>query len=378
MSALNIIQMPRTFNDRSTEDVEAERRRKERERAEPEAREEREVELVVREEREVEIAEPEAREEREVERVELVVREEREVKRKRESEGGSKGKSKICFVCGPVEAKKMGRHLDYQHLPWWISPDTACWTCQQAERSLAFLRARHSNCGGYWETEDRFRRWVELVLELLDLLRASLGCATLEDFLGLVDSMGLEEEPVSHGQKCIINALSLVTGEHLISVNCPPPPPPASLAELSARPVIRALLPLLQRNQLEAIRKWNRPFAVAPFPGEVRTIDSHCHVDTLVARGARVVDLFSGNGARLDLILCSLNFPARWDQVSRLGDDRLRWTVGFHPHVTSQHIPEPVWERHSVCQNTWLKCTCWGIIPSYALWMCRRGGASDD
>ena len=288
--------------------------------------------------------------------MELVVRE-REVKWKRESEGG-KGKSKICFVCGPVEAKKMGRHLDYHHLPWWISPATACWTCQQVERSLAFLRARHSNCGGYWETEERFRRWAELVLGLLDFLRASLGCATLEAFLGVVGSMGLEEEPVSHGQKCIINALSLVTGEHLISVNWPHP---ASLAELSARPVIRALLPLLQRNQLEVVRTWNRPFAVAPFPGEVRTIDSHCHVDTLVARGARVVDLFSGNGARLDLIVCSLNFPVRWNLVSRLGDDRLRWTVGFHPHVTSLHIPEPVWERQSVLwQNP--RCVALGEV----------------
>ena len=175
---------------------------------------------------------------------------------------------------------------------------------------------------------------TELVLGLLDFLRASLGCATLEAFLGLVDIMGLEEEPVSHGHKCIINALSLVTGEHLISVNWPHP---ASLAELSA-----------QRNQLEVVRTWNRPFAVAPFPGEVRTIDSHCYVDTLVAHGARVVDLFSGNGARLDLILCSLNFPVRWNQVFRLEDDHLRWTVGFHPHVTSQHIPEPVWERQSV------------------------------
>ena len=142
-------------------------------------------------------------------------------------------------------------------------------------RSLAFLWARHSNCGGYWETEERFWRWAELVLGLLDFLRASLGCATLEAFLGLVDSMGLEEEPVSHGQKCIINALSSVTGEHLICVNWPHP---ASLAELSVRPVIRALLPLLQRDQLEVVRQWNRPFAVAPFPVEVRTIDSHCHV----------------------------------------------------------------------------------------------------
>ena len=36
------------------------------------------------------------------------------------------------------------------------------------------------------------------------------------------------------------------------------------------------------------------------------------------------------------------------------------------------------WTVINVCQNTWLKCTCWGIIPSYALWMCRRGGASVD
>ena len=102
-----------------------------------------------------------------------------------------------------------------------------------------------------------------------------MGCATLEAFVGLVNSMGLEEEPLSHGQKCMINALSLMTGEHLVCVNWPHP---TSLAELLARPVIPALLPLLQRDQLEVIRQWNRPFAVAPFPVEVRTIDSHFHV----------------------------------------------------------------------------------------------------
>ena len=298
------------------------------------------AERVAREEREVERAEPVAREEREVDRAEPVAREEREVKRKRKSEGGSKGKSKICFVCGPVEANKMGRHLDYQHLPWWLSPATACWTCQQAERSLSFLRARHSNCGGYWETEERFWRWAELVLGLLDFLRASLGCATLEAFLGLVDSMGLEEEPVSHGQKCIINALSSVTGEHLIFVNWPHP---ASLAELSARPVIRALLPLLQRDQLEVVRQWNRPFSVAPFPVEVGTIDSHCHVTPWWPVVPEWSTFSRGMGPGWTSS-CAVYFPARWNQVSRLEDDRLRWTMGFHPHVTSQHISEPVWE----------------------------------
>ena len=173
------------------------------------------------------------REEREVERADPVAREEREVKRKRESEGG-KGKSKICFVCGPVEAKKMGRHLDYQHLPWWISPATACWTCQQAERSLAFLRATVVGDRGAISEVGGVGPGAFGFLEGLVGVRPPL-----ESFLGVVDSMGLEEEPVSHGQKCITNALSLVTGEHLISVNWPHP---ASLAELS-RPVIRALLP---------------------------------------------------------------------------------------------------------------------------------------
>ena len=140
---------------------------------------------------------------------------------------------------------------------------------------------------------ERFRRWAELILGLLDFLRVLLGCATLEAFLGLSNSMGLEEEPASHGQECMINALSLVTGKHLACANWPHP---TSQAELSAWPVIWALLSLLQKEHMGVIRQWDRPFAVAPFPGEVRTIDSHCHVDTLVASGARVVDLFSGNG----------------------------------------------------------------------------------
>ena len=61
---------------------------------------------------------------------------------------------------------------------------------------------------------------ARFILEgLLDFLMASLGCATLDAFLGFVNSMGFEEEPVSHGQECMINALFLVTGEDLVCVN---------------------------------------------------------------------------------------------------------------------------------------------------------------
>ena len=36
---------------------------------------------------------------------------------------------------------------------------------------------------------------------------------------------------------------------------------------------------------------------------------------------------------------------------------------------------ELVYTVINVCQ-TWLKCALWGIIPSYSLWSCGRGGAS--
>ena len=210
------------------------------------------------------------------------------MKRKRENEEGSKQKSKICFVCGPVEAKKMGRHLYYQHLPWWLSPAITCWTCQQAERSLSILRARHSNCGGYWETDERFRRWAELILGLLDCLRASLGCATLEAFLGLDSSSNPIPLTVYNGQECMINALSLVTG---VCVNLPHP---ASLAELSARPIIRALLPCYRDTTWRSFDNGTDHSLWLLFRSRS---GPSIPTATWTPWTTRVVDLFSGNGA---------------------------------------------------------------------------------
>ena len=37
---------------------------------------------------------------------------------------------------------------------------------------------------------------------------------------------------------------------------------------------------------------------------------------------------------------------------------------------------ETVYTVNMMYVHTWLKCALWGIIPSYALWSCGRGGAS--
>ena len=59
----------------------------------------------------------------------------------------------VCFI--DVEGPNLKRHRDTVHLPWWLNPIAACWTCRVYERSSTFLRARHAQCQGAWDSEER-------------------------------------------------------------------------------------------------------------------------------------------------------------------------------------------------------------------------------
>ena len=40
-------------------------------------------------------------------------------------------KPKTCTVCGPIVTTNMTRHIDQNHVPWYVTPEFACWACKQ-------------------------------------------------------------------------------------------------------------------------------------------------------------------------------------------------------------------------------------------------------
>ena len=80
----------------------------------------------------------------------------------------------VCFI--DVEGPNLKRHRDTVHLPLWLNPITTCWTCRAYECSSTFLRARHAQCQGAWDSEERLIEWVRLANGLLRHFAQLLDC----------------------------------------------------------------------------------------------------------------------------------------------------------------------------------------------------------
>ncbi len=50
----------------------------------------------------------------------------------------------ICPQCGPVRTKHLRKHIDVAHLPWFLSPDSCCFSCCQAVSSPGRLKLEHT------------------------------------------------------------------------------------------------------------------------------------------------------------------------------------------------------------------------------------------
>ena len=74
-------------------------------------------------------------------------------------------KGKPCTMCGKLVAGKFQRHLSQAHLPWYLSPFTACWSCRKQEDALAFLYQRHHHPPHVsWNFDDEhLREWLAAV-----------------------------------------------------------------------------------------------------------------------------------------------------------------------------------------------------------------------
>ena len=84
----------------------------------------------------------------------------------------------------PGRFTNLRRHLLRNHLPWYISPATACWECrlQYSQTSLldTHLKEFHNASAEGRKFDSRTHRlWVELVNGLLEALRWEHTCSSI-------------------------------------------------------------------------------------------------------------------------------------------------------------------------------------------------------
>ena len=273
--------------------------------------------------------------------------------------GAKKKKTSWCPVCC-VDVINPRRHKDVAHLPWWLNPTSACWTCKVNERASAFLRARHSQCNGTWDSEERLIEWVRLSNGLLHHLVTVLECPDKNSFVNYIQDMVIgtqdnnsQEAHTLHKQRMLVQVFSLFCGDRALHCSWSPP---QRFVETIARPIIRKLVDRLSPSQVLAVSKWDTLGPEVTSPERIQLIDSHCHVEALLEDG--IHSLFLDPTIELQYIMAGMNFPGSWHHRTMLQDERIFFTVGMHPHVTSQSVPEEVWREQ---QQMWGIDQCRGI-----------------
>ena len=92
-----------------------------------------------------------------------------------------------CPLCPRRIAGKLRRHLQDAHLPWYLVPNLACWSCRCCESSLAFLHQRHGHHSGDWQFGDQhLGTWLSAVTGLLFTLSQAVGQKNPQELLRYV------------------------------------------------------------------------------------------------------------------------------------------------------------------------------------------------
>ncbi|VDI49303.1 Hypothetical predicted protein [Mytilus galloprovincialis] len=73
-------------------------------------------------------------------------------------------KAPQCILC-PLKARHPARHALDKHLPWYFSPQTACWSCSKQERRLDYHGKEHHTAEEkFLLDEDEYgESWVQLM-----------------------------------------------------------------------------------------------------------------------------------------------------------------------------------------------------------------------
>ena len=255
-------------------------------------------------------------------------------------------KPKNCAVCGPIVTTNMTRHIDQHHVPWYVTPEFACWACKENCGSGPFT-ARHSHHDPLMMSDSRLDDWLVRITGLLEELRVILGCSDLEQLLELV--IRRKWYPDRGGSVSARQFLHMRLWARSVGRTVPETcalTPPDDVSILVNRVVFRCIMVALTQTEREFLMNWEPPQSSLMPRGTMLIVDSHTHLDRIMSQtgcqpwlieGVPTDTLQAMPGAfQLQYIICSLNFRRSWPYFRELLEDpRVYVTAGYHPHETS-------------------------------------------
>ncbi len=281
--------------------------------------------------------------------------------------GATQGPGSTCPVCH-FKFTKLRRHVVQQHLPWYLQPHTACWTCGRQPGQTLYSKVHQRDHDG--STDGEFGHgashvtFVLLVNGYLQKLAIKLG---YDDIVGLLDRAQSDETiwpPSAEGvQVSDKEAMSVYCRVNDLPESDCQIRPPSSLACLLHWRVQVGLLALLTEEQQQEVKasqcQEQLSFAVnlavkrEGLQGCNVLVDSHCHLKRWLQE-ARYKDLgellrntdFRGCNspdAVVTRVVTNFIWPDHWPRSEERDgfreDGRVSMTFGVHPRVAAKLKP---------------------------------------
>ncbi|CAG2199895.1 tatD [Mytilus edulis] len=268
-------------------------------------------------------------------------------------------KAPQCILC-PLKARHPARHALDKHLPWYCSPQTACWSCSKQERRLEYHGREHHTAEErfQWDEDEYGESWVQLMNGLFRELAVMNNVEYPEGLMRYVSEIMAE---VRTNRNFTEQELSLVRlfnqlnnypalqGKKLKSKAV------YSLHSLIHWKVLVIVLSKLQSDQQHWLKTFEEYKSAAGIPlgplaiklsGPISIADSHFHLDTLLVRtGCSGFHELSDFGTReyyktcMMFMVANFCFPSSWPNSSQRTELRktpsVHFSFGIHPRTVN-------------------------------------------
>ena len=243
----------------------------------------------------------------------------------------------FCPVCHTRLNQRVRRHIEMEHVPWWLSPNRACWRCHGTTQSSTFTGYRHEICGSPVMTDRDIPTYVELANGLLQTLMEALNCSTHEQLLAYVIKNQLYPQSsqmmtMSYPQKMFVwlwergNHLDYTPFERMSFS------PPASIGCLLHHKVIACILGHLPADSPTDVMKDRREKWLSQHRRRlVRVADAHCHLENSKSFQIYEGDRWDGM-LRVTVAISNFVFPTTLRKLEEwMTNPKVYGTVGLHP-----------------------------------------------
>ena len=249
-----------------------------------------------------------------------------------------KPKKKKLHPCQCCEKRlaNLKKHCLNEHLPFFIIPYTACWSCKiqcVIENRLTYHR-QHAQCSGKVFSESGINMWCQAMSSLLLVLADLHACEQVHDLSSVLErcDMSVSNSMITEQDRKLLRAYDTYLGEKHVEFNFQPINCVASLTHW------RILVALI--SNLSVGKEYIKNFLP---PGDrPQAVDSHFHLD-VISRELSIPSIpFQGvldfHKSDYDILGAVANcvYPLEWPSKQSMdmysNDPRLFFSFGVHPH----------------------------------------------